>query len=213
MLMKKISLEKQTPCINQNIISLYITKPAIFFLQIFVDWLTTLIHRYRFTRSSISFLKVLLASKSLTSTKRHKNLLINESDPTFNKSKLILTFNIMKSFHNEIFFIFKVIDSITKEFMKFLSKVRLVLWLINSLYHIWLLIPELWSLLQIFDYITAVLLLNFRCLKGNIMHFLVKIFLWIKIKIIMFFTFIKELWLHSVLPLLDILPYLKLLGS
>ena len=117
----------------------------------------------------------------------------------------------MQSFHNKILLVFKVMNSIAEKLMQLLSKLKLVLWRVYSLNHIRFLIPELGSLLHVFDQIVAILFLNFRGFKGNITDLLMKVLLGVEVEIIMFFAFVEELGLHPVLPFLNILPNFELL--
>ena len=90
MFLQQILLKELIPRIDQYIISMDITKPTILLLKILINRLSILIHRHRLPSKRISLLKIILAAQPIRSIQRHLYFLINQSNPTFNKSNFLL---------------------------------------------------------------------------------------------------------------------------
>jgi hypothetical protein len=114
-LVKDVSFEELVSAVDQNVVSLDVTVPAIFFIEVFIDRLTILVYWDRFSSNRVSLLEVIFTSESVSPTEGHQDFLIDQSNPAFDKSELFFRTKVVKSLHNEVFFVLQIMNSIAEE--------------------------------------------------------------------------------------------------
>lgn len=114
-LVKDVSFEELVSAVDQNIVSLDVTVPAIFFIEVFIDRLTILVYWDRFSSNRVSLLEVIFTSESVSPTEGHQDFLIDQSNPAFDESEFFFRTKVVKSLHNEVFFVLQIMNSIAEE--------------------------------------------------------------------------------------------------
>jgi hypothetical protein len=126
MLLQDLPLEDLIPCVDQDIVAMYIAEPTVLLVEVLVNRLSVFVNGDGFPAEGVGFLEIILAAKAVCPINCHLYFLVDQVNSAFYEDYFLFSIGIVQSLQNLILLILQLLNSVVEESVQQMPNFRLV---------------------------------------------------------------------------------------